>query len=490
MHPPADSTVAEFLALPSARKHNLTVSRPATVSQFVKWVQSAEAVADNLGQVYVGEISWAQDPGIPTHEYLIAKFHGRYNGALRIERDTDHLGWRTLFNPTARAITLDTVTFIPFENDDQILATLTIFHSTIQLTHLALLLQVISAASTSYNIWTFNCWWFAGCIWRNLAKLAGNWLDFRWGAGIKQTSPVRKLATMHSPSAFSAVEFAEIQQILHHGALERALGSSESREELEAASAHIDSTFVEQVASRQAVEGQFSDLIAWEKKVYLCSDESRPPHRQALGLDVSHRLSSRHLTRRPWTLRSSDPSKDCVPDGVPQLVKESNLLLRDLQFVNEEQWVYRLGLTWGGARSVEQVERPSLEMAPLVVERLFSESIVEEKRISVMVGAWSTFVLEKGFDTRSLGGRGGLQIAKPTLRDFATLVEERIAVAKRQLTTCVRIRVRYPVSQERLYMADPEVIGRVISLTRSRVAALKEIGDMITGLLHTLALLS
>ncbi|KDQ50431.1 hypothetical protein JAAARDRAFT_584831 [Jaapia argillacea MUCL 33604] len=163
-----------ILDLPSAHKHKIKDKGQIGVKPFLNWTSSIEAKVDCLGDQSILEMAWWKTPGsppvMPSHEYIVLKLN---SVALRVERDAT--SWASALGPNFRGQCKDTVTVSRDDRDlrgknDEIVASLRFPQSVALMSYLTLLLDFIFPMAKFYNLYTFNCWWFAAFLWRNLAK--------------------------------------------------------------------------------------------------------------------------------------------------------------------------------------------------------------------------------------------------------------------------------------------------------------------------------
>ncbi|KDQ62189.1 hypothetical protein JAAARDRAFT_30090 [Jaapia argillacea MUCL 33604] len=201
-------------------------------------------------------MAWGKTPGRPAHEYLIVGLDG---AALRLERDAG--SWASLVGPNYRDKCKDTVTISQspdtlVKKGDQVLATLRFPPSVVRLSYLAALLELIMGTAKFYNVYTFNCWWFAGCIWSNLATCAEKqFLYFR----VEMEDIVAGGSHGLDPTQFA--------QRLHEGhlsGLKRLYGEpvASAKKELEMVSVLIESAFHHVVSSKKEVYSLRAEMEA------------------------------------------------------------------------------------------------------------------------------------------------------------------------------------------------------------------------------------
>ncbi|KDQ58676.1 hypothetical protein JAAARDRAFT_676298 [Jaapia argillacea MUCL 33604] len=193
----------------------------SSVANFLKWVNSADALAIGVENISIRELRWGKSPGKPSHEYLIMVLD---HGALRAERDAP--SWYSILSPNYRDKCEDTIIYknTPEElldHRDEVLATLHFRKGDVQVFHLALLLSAISEKADFYNVYTINCWWYTCCLWNNLAKLPHqsqyrfhmkiDWID---DGSIIKWNPIR---------------FGRRMQLIHIGGVRRGIGADGHR---------------------------------------------------------------------------------------------------------------------------------------------------------------------------------------------------------------------------------------------------------------------
>ncbi|KDQ62026.1 hypothetical protein JAAARDRAFT_190426 [Jaapia argillacea MUCL 33604] len=151
-----------------------------SVNRFNQWVASLQNTAE---QVFVREISWVKQPRFPSHEYILLTFGGKfdpnpiYGMTLRLERDAN--SWFKIFGSWFGSNCRDTVSISSSSltaqhSGDRTIAYIAVNRTDIDLRHITLLLEVIGKAADQYKIWSFNCWWYAGCLWRSLLMFIGS----------------------------------------------------------------------------------------------------------------------------------------------------------------------------------------------------------------------------------------------------------------------------------------------------------------------------
>ncbi|KDQ56212.1 hypothetical protein JAAARDRAFT_194882 [Jaapia argillacea MUCL 33604] len=213
--------------------------------------QIEEADIDLVISLCIREIHWAKQPGFPSHEYLIIKLVDArrviHDTILRVERDTD--SWASLLSLGSRTKCLDTITISSSEaslrGEDTILASIYFKSYAVDVWYLVRILGSITAEADTYNIYTFNCWWFASRIWTNLAKCAHpDSLYFQLQDGIHENQALLDL--IRSRHHCNAVEFARVLNLLHLAFLGRLHRSPAVRGELaklEQSTAKVDESF-------------------------------------------------------------------------------------------------------------------------------------------------------------------------------------------------------------------------------------------------------
>ncbi|KDQ64699.1 hypothetical protein JAAARDRAFT_28343 [Jaapia argillacea MUCL 33604] len=157
-----------------------------SVDKFLDWATSSEAKTEGVGNISIQEVIWCKmDPGqIPaSHEYLVLLLDTP-DVAIRIERDSPY--WVTVLGPYIKGTRKDIITIAKSTSElckpTDIIATLKFPPSSVKMSTLTALLELIIQSAKYYNVYTFNCWWFAARIWENLAKCAAKEafkLDFR-----------------------------------------------------------------------------------------------------------------------------------------------------------------------------------------------------------------------------------------------------------------------------------------------------------------------
>ncbi|KDQ51437.1 hypothetical protein JAAARDRAFT_73598 [Jaapia argillacea MUCL 33604] len=234
--------------LPSARHHRLTGK--FNVRKFSKWATSTEACSDGSKEMQITGIDWMKQPGLPSHEYLIVILNGYHE--IRVERDTD--SWSTLFWSKSWSNCKDTVT-VGFDRGSDVTMAWVRFNPGPGLHTLTTLLDIITESADIYNVWTFNCWWLASCIWTNLvsrAVISDSGFDKEmaglWG---KMTGEVE--------GEWDALKFVKVQQFVHLAGLKRTMGESDGMKELEKVSAHVAELFDERMGAKPAAVERYQE---------------------------------------------------------------------------------------------------------------------------------------------------------------------------------------------------------------------------------------
>ncbi|KDQ56103.1 hypothetical protein JAAARDRAFT_320723 [Jaapia argillacea MUCL 33604] len=237
---------ADLLQLPSAREAKLTSK--ASVEAFLGWIKSPGAELDGVDTLPLREIVWMKTPGLPSHEYLVMKFGRTY---LRVERDTD--SWLSVLGLGLKTVCRDTISISHDptnlrDTEDQVVASIS-FHdsSTTNLWSFATLLSVIMDHADFYNVYTYNCWWFAHCIWSNLSDTTDlDTTNFYLEKGANTVLEAQRLFSSGGDrGACDAQTFGKVQQYVHMAALERASASSQTKEETLRVSRRIAAAFTE-----------------------------------------------------------------------------------------------------------------------------------------------------------------------------------------------------------------------------------------------------
>ncbi|KDQ55109.1 hypothetical protein JAAARDRAFT_37625 [Jaapia argillacea MUCL 33604] len=205
---------------PSARRFKISSGR-FSAHNFTKWIKSPEAYSDGVDQLSILSVAWGKTHKAPSHEYLVVTLRNSPS-TLRLERDTD--SWSTLWSPKSRSNCKDTVTIADrfldlVGRNDMILASFAFKYPAAPLISLASLLEIISQQADRYNVWTFNCWWYAACLWRNLANRAER--DDMCFQMNQEASEVRRLADREGFESWDALKFAQVLEFVHLAALER-----------------------------------------------------------------------------------------------------------------------------------------------------------------------------------------------------------------------------------------------------------------------------
>ncbi|KDQ61713.1 hypothetical protein JAAARDRAFT_31175 [Jaapia argillacea MUCL 33604] len=203
------------------------------VAEFVEWVAS---LSDTAEQVFVREISWAKEPGFPSHEYILLTFadisNPTHDTTLRLERDTD--SWLKIFGSwlgfgsnCRDTVLIWSSSLATQHSSDRSIAHIAVTRTDIDLRHIALILQAIGQAANEYKVWSFNCWWYAGCLWRNLARWIGsNHCRFRRLRGEDQMENIAEFLAKSKQSKpvdeWDPMTFYHFQTFSHLAAVERA----------------------------------------------------------------------------------------------------------------------------------------------------------------------------------------------------------------------------------------------------------------------------
>ncbi|TFK39169.1 hypothetical protein BDQ12DRAFT_665513 [Crucibulum laeve] len=178
---------------PRGENYESRINRPDLNSP-LEWIRFLTCLNDmGLCALHVVEMHWYKQPRFPGHEYIVLGFaetlkmeedDGRsvpvYGDArvwMRLERDTG--SWFTILAQMNRIPQncQDKATvsqrFDELVTRDQIrLASLVVksdMQSFIAPLHIVLLLRILREKVSLYDFVTFNCWWFAGCIWENIS---------------------------------------------------------------------------------------------------------------------------------------------------------------------------------------------------------------------------------------------------------------------------------------------------------------------------------
>ncbi|KDQ53416.1 hypothetical protein JAAARDRAFT_197563 [Jaapia argillacea MUCL 33604] len=239
------TTTTDLLQLPSARKADL--SRRTTVDTVLRWLQT-DAHADGVPESPLRAMVWMKSPGIPSHEYIILQFDCTW---LRMERDTDN--WRSALGTGQKTTRREKIAFSQNFDDlrdprDQVLAALSVRPGAIDLACLACLLTAIISDVDYYNLYTFNCWWFVGCVWSNLvALITPNGSEFWLGEGRDTAISAAQLykRSPHIEAECDATTFARIQQHTHLEVLKRVFATGQPGGDMLRISANIEKAYIE-----------------------------------------------------------------------------------------------------------------------------------------------------------------------------------------------------------------------------------------------------
>ncbi|KDQ61199.1 hypothetical protein JAAARDRAFT_32196 [Jaapia argillacea MUCL 33604] len=154
---------------------NLQLSSQIYMAEFFAWALLPSQYFVDLKQVY-----WCKEPSAPGHEYILLRFDAsRPDGGrtlwFRLERDST--SWFRIFG--GRNNRNNCTDFLKVRDDlsgvmgskDIRMASLELGQGSkfIKPIHLALLQGFLQENAPVYDLFTFNCWWYAGCIWEAVA---------------------------------------------------------------------------------------------------------------------------------------------------------------------------------------------------------------------------------------------------------------------------------------------------------------------------------
>ncbi|KDQ59853.1 hypothetical protein JAAARDRAFT_192309 [Jaapia argillacea MUCL 33604] len=191
------------------RQVQFEVSLEHQWSRFRDWSAELDKREARLVEMY-----WLKEPFFPGHEYVLLRYDLNLSSIwLRLERDSS--SWMTILGhhqqetQTKRSRCKDKVTVRDSfsalaKPKDRVVASLFVAHgvqsSFVTFLHLALLLRCLNHKAQNYDIVTFNCWWYAGCIWESVAywlRQAGSETFFRIGT---KNSEEKRVAGYIHPS--------------------------------------------------------------------------------------------------------------------------------------------------------------------------------------------------------------------------------------------------------------------------------------------------
>ncbi|KDQ58403.1 hypothetical protein JAAARDRAFT_78157 [Jaapia argillacea MUCL 33604] len=280
---------------------------------FIQWAASLHDAAE---LAYIREISWAKERSFPSHEYIILvfgdKFHPNviYDTALRFERDTE--SWFKIFGSLCGSNYNDTVSKWSSAHDaqnsgDRIIAHIAVNRTDIDLRHIAILLEVVGKAADLYRVWSFNCWWYAGCLRRNLARTIGS-KRCRFQIPPHKEGQIEKftefLAGSTAVDEWDAMTFFRFQAFSHLATIERA---SWDNTDLKEATKYIEAYFEIRVLGK--FEGAFSQTEGLQK-----TPASAPPAAELAGAleppdrgDIAASLRSSQTRTSAANSQTEDP---------------------------------------------------------------------------------------------------------------------------------------------------------------------------------------
>ncbi|KDQ56292.1 hypothetical protein JAAARDRAFT_307553 [Jaapia argillacea MUCL 33604] len=245
------STIPE---LPSAQQYGLH-TKANRLSKFIEWAKSDAAKADNVDLMYISDLMWMKEPGLPSHEFLIVSIAGpqlEQPTYLRIERDA--ATWFTLYRPHAKSRCKDKVTFAEAfgwgsllktgPHPSQSVASVGFLRNDIPLLKLVILLDVISKIAGIYNMWTVNCWWFVGIIWKNIVQLAkDDEMTFVLVLEEELAGLWKEVAGEENMKKWDAKKFGRVQGHVHGACLMRTFGDAKAKGKLDSWSNKVNTAF-------------------------------------------------------------------------------------------------------------------------------------------------------------------------------------------------------------------------------------------------------
>ncbi|KDQ59829.1 hypothetical protein JAAARDRAFT_33402 [Jaapia argillacea MUCL 33604] len=194
---PSIPAIRNFLVVwpPSGKRPSYQIhfdlSLPMQWQKFRDWSTDPENRTARLMEMY-----WFKETNIPGHEYIALRFDFALSCVwVRLERDTSSwlrvLGQKQQENARKNChdklkIRDDLADII--KPTDRVMASLHVTGRTSFITflHLALLQRHLNQKVPIYDIATFNCWWYASCLWESVAywlRLAGIEACFRVKCG-------------------------------------------------------------------------------------------------------------------------------------------------------------------------------------------------------------------------------------------------------------------------------------------------------------------
>ncbi|KDQ56300.1 hypothetical protein JAAARDRAFT_307819 [Jaapia argillacea MUCL 33604] len=317
-------TAVDVFLLPSIRQHKLP--RQVDIETFIRWSTSSEASSDSVDDLRISSIHWVKQPGTPSHEYLVVTFSGVFDLSLRLERDTK--SWKSLIGPKHSTVTRDTVIIANKVGDtlgarDETVARVTIQNQDIGVLHITLLLRVITDRVTAYNIWTTNCWWFVGCLWRNLVRCVNSdSMKFYFVAeGKEEAWPMNQSRGGHT---WNAGNFADFQQFQHLSLLGRIRGSIGAKGEVERSSALVDNAYA------KCLSGPLTLRNAIDEDSFIASLEKTLLRTEALIRTLEERIRDLAVTVRTlyerllaWSICFGKLVGVCGVDGQSEVISEA-----------------------------------------------------------------------------------------------------------------------------------------------------------------------
>ncbi|KDQ59796.1 hypothetical protein JAAARDRAFT_33373 [Jaapia argillacea MUCL 33604] len=175
-NPMLRGTFASLMTYLLLSEAQLEVSDGFEWNRFYRWTRGFGNYHLQLSAMH-----WYKESTVPSHEYILLEFTSRSLKlspfTIRLERDST--SWFSLFgerNEDRRnckdklTLRLDSLKLIG--PTDKLMASILIpqhQYSVITLLHIAHLQQMLNEKAPVYDLFTYNCWWYAGCIWENVA---------------------------------------------------------------------------------------------------------------------------------------------------------------------------------------------------------------------------------------------------------------------------------------------------------------------------------
>ncbi|KDQ52978.1 hypothetical protein JAAARDRAFT_39690 [Jaapia argillacea MUCL 33604] len=165
------------------------------------------------------EMHWCKEPEAPGHEYIVLKFTAPYTSTwVRMERDST--SWLSVFGQQEEARrnckdmlkVRDGIAELT-KPHDRLMASITVSNehsSAIHFLHLSLLQHKLNEKAPVYDLTTFNCWWYAGCIWESVAywlRQSGTEVVFKLNAGTHDDEMVREMVQVHAGTSLRPLDW-------------------------------------------------------------------------------------------------------------------------------------------------------------------------------------------------------------------------------------------------------------------------------------------